>query len=153
MNTKFIGAIIGIIAVALIGGIIVFALRQSAPEAAPLPDGQGAGQQEAAPEQAPVTNQNGSSDTSTGEEVTEVGIVDFAFQPADITVKRGTTVTWTNTDAIRHDVTSSDGIENGPQSELLAQGESYSFTFDEVGEFTYYCSPHPYMEGKVTVVE
>lgn len=81
----------------------------------------------------------------------EVAIEDFAFTPATITVKKGTTVTWTNKDSVSHTVTGdSDG---GPDSELFGNGESYSFTFNAVGTFAYHCAPHPQMTGTVIVTE
>lgn len=82
-----------------------------------------------------------------------VNIVDFSFNPETLTVKKGTTVTWTNKDEARHDVTPDDPSEAFKGSELLGQGETYSFTFDTVGTYSYYCSPHPYMKASVKVVE
>jgi amicyanin len=82
-----------------------------------------------------------------------VEIKDYAFGPANISVKAGTKVTWTNQDAVQHDVVSDEGVTNGPQSELLAKGDTYSFTFDKAGTYTYHCGPHPYMKGTVTVTE
>jgi nitrite reductase (NO-forming) len=74
--------------------------------------------------------------------------------PADysvnvLTVKVGTTVTWSNDDAGQmHTVTSVDGeFDSG----FLDTGASWSYTFDEVGEFEYYCLPHPWMRAKVVV--
>ncbi len=81
---------------------------------------------------------------------TEVEIEDFAFQSDALTVKVGTTVVWTNKDKVAHTVTSDAGLFD---SGLFAKGESFSFTFTEVGVFSYYCIPHPYMKGTVTVVE
>ena len=81
-----------------------------------------------------------------------VEIKNFDFTPANITVKKGTKVTWTNRDSVEHTVTETDG-KTGPGSQLLAQGESYSFTYDTAGTFAYDCMPHPYMKGTVTVTE
>lgn len=81
----------------------------------------------------------------------EVEIEDFAFRPANIIVKKGTTVTWTNKDDSAHTVTADGG--SGPNSELFGRGQSYSYTFNETGEFSYFCKPHPYMKGKVTVTD
>ena len=84
--------------------------------------------------------------------VNTVKIVDMAFSPQNITVKRGTKVTWTNNDTVAHDVTETDS-KDGPKSGTLNTGESYSFTFDTVGTFKYHCSIHPSMTGTVTVTE
>lgn len=81
-----------------------------------------------------------------------VTIANFAFSPADITVKKGTTVTWTNKDSAAHTVTETDG-KAGPASSDLPQGKSYSFTYDTVGTFAYHCSIHPDMIGTVTVTD
>lgn len=89
--------------------------------------------------------------STTPEATSSVSIENYAFTPANITVKKGTKVTWTNKDSVQHDVMSDSGNElAGP---LLAKGETYSHTFDTVGTFSYHCSPHPYMKGTVTVTE
>lgn len=96
------------------------------------------------------TNQ---SATSTQPQATnKVTIANFAFSPANITVKKGTTVTWTNQDSIAHTVTETDG-KSGPNSSDLAKGKSYSFTYNTAGTFKYNCSIHPEMVGTVTVTE
>lgn len=74
--------------------------------------------------------------------------------PADysvnvLTVPVGTTVTWTNEDpGMMHTVSSVDGLF---ESGFLNEGESWSYTFDEPGEFEYFCQPHPWMRAKVIV--
>jgi plastocyanin len=77
-----------------------------------------------------------------------VSIVDFAFQPASIQVAAGSTVTWTNTGAATHTVTSDSGAFD---SGNVAPGASFSHTFDTAGTFTYHCSIHPQMTGTVVV--
>jgi plastocyanin len=79
---------------------------------------------------------------------TAVRIANFTFAPATITVRPGTTVTWTNDDDIPHTVTATNG---GFRSKVLDTGNSYSFTFTKAGEFQYFCSIHPHMTGKVIV--
>ncbi|MBC7582052.1 cupredoxin family copper-binding protein [Aeromicrobium sp.] len=95
-----------------------------------------------------------SSMGTTGDTATSksIEIKSYAFNPASITVKKGTRVTWTNQDAVKHNVVT-DTEGKGPNGELLAKGESFSYTFDEVGTFNYHCTPHPYMKAKVTVTE
>ncbi|MBT8249123.1 MAG: multicopper oxidase domain-containing protein [Acidimicrobiia bacterium] len=64
-------------------------------------------------------------------------------------VKVGTTVTWTQDDtAMIHTVTSVDGIFD---SGFMNPGDTWSYTFDEPGEFEYLCTPHPWMRAKVIV--
>jgi len=82
-----------------------------------------------------------------------VTIKDMAFAPGDITIKKGTTVTWTNQDTVGHDVTPVKPTSEFKQSEMLSKGESYSVTFNTVGTFAYFCTPHPFMKAQVTVTE
>jgi len=96
--------------------------------------------------------QKSTNDSSQSTATNQVSISDFAFSPANITVKKGTTVTWTNHDSVAHTVVETDG-KTGPQSSSLANGKSYSFTFNTTGTFKYNCSIHPEMVGTVTVTE
>jgi plastocyanin len=79
-----------------------------------------------------------------------VYIQDFAFSPATLKVKKGTTVTWTNKDAVAHSAVADSGKW---KSDLLSQNGTYSHTFDTVGKFTYHCGPHTYMKGTIEVTE
>jgi plastocyanin len=96
----------------------------------------------------------GSSSSSQASSSTSnsVTIENFAFSPASITVKAGTTVTWTNKDSATHTVTETDS-QTGPNSGDLATGKSYSFKFDTAGTYKYHCSIHPDMTGTVTVTQ
>ncbi len=91
-----------------------------------------------------------SGSTTTPVAANAVTIKGYAFTPKTLAVKKGTTVTWTSEDIAKHTVTGKNG---GPASALLAQGESYSYTFDTVGTFEYFCEPHPYMTASVEVTE
>ena len=85
----------------------------------------------------------------TGGSGSAVTIQDFAFKPADLSVKVGTTVTWTNKDSAGHSVKWDDGTT---PSSNLANGQTYPRTFDAAGTFTYICGVHgASMSGKVTV--
>jgi plastocyanin len=79
----------------------------------------------------------------------EVSMEGIAFNPAEVTVKVGDTVTWTNNDSVDHDVTGDD-FESGDAGGL-ASGDTFEHTFDEAGTFDYVCTVHPGMEGTVTV--
>lgn len=103
----------------------------------------------------------------TNQSNVQMDIKDFKYAQANIKIKAGTTVTWTNQDTMEHDVMAQhdhsgeahDGLSHHEVdsdafgSALLAKGESYSFTFTEPGVEAYHCSPHPYMKGSVTVIE
>lgn len=78
----------------------------------------------------------------------EVKIDNFAFGPQSLTVKVGTTVTWTNRDDIPHTVVSSDGVF---KSKARDTDESFSYKFDKAGTYSYFCSLHPKMTGQVVV--
>jgi len=71
-----------------------------------------------------------------------------AFDPAYVSVPAGTTITWVNRDRELHTVTSDIGLFNG---ELTPRG-SFAFTFAEPGVYFFYCQPHDWMIGEVTVV-
>ena len=81
---------------------------------------------------------------------TTVTIQNFAFSPSTMVVHTGTTITWKNADSVAHTVTETDGRQ-GPDSASLDPGQSYSFTFKDVGTYHYHCSIHPEMTGTITV--
>jgi plastocyanin len=78
----------------------------------------------------------------------EVKIDNFSFGPATLTVAVGTTVTWTNRDDIPHTVVSADDPKVF-KSKVLDTDEKFSYTFAKAGTYSYYCSIHPKMTGKV----
>jgi plastocyanin len=84
---------------------------------------------------------------ASAEEVV-VHIENFTFNPAEITVKPGTTVTWDNADDIPHSI-----VEDNTKfrSVALDSSEKFSMTFVDVGEIDYFCGLHPHMKGKVFV--
>lgn len=77
-----------------------------------------------------------------------VRIVDFAYQPDILTVSAGTMVTWTNSGRAPHTTTADAGAWD---SGILSAGQSFSFTFDTPGTFTYHCDVHPFMTGTIVV--
>jgi plastocyanin len=78
----------------------------------------------------------------------QVNIDGFAYVPATLTVKVGTTVTWTNRDEEPHTVASSDGSFHSPG---MGTGATFTHTFSAAGTFDYVCSIHPMMHGTVVV--
>ena len=80
--------------------------------------------------------------------ITEIKIDNFSFGPQTVTVAVGATVTWTNRDDIPHTVVSTDGVF---KSKVRDTDEKFSYTFDKAGTYSYYCSVHPKMTGKVVV--
>ncbi|MGH3548019.1 MAG: cupredoxin domain-containing protein [Pseudonocardiaceae bacterium] len=77
-----------------------------------------------------------------------VSITNFAFSPAIVTVKAGTTVTWTNRDQDSHTATAMSGPFHSP---TLNTGDSYHYTFTTPGRFEYLCTIHPFMTATVVV--
>ncbi|MDQ3985472.1 MAG: cupredoxin domain-containing protein [Actinomycetota bacterium] len=74
-----------------------------------------------------------------------VSAVDDAFDPPEVQISKGDSVTWTNDGDADHTATASDGsFESGN----LDPGESFTQTFDEAGEFPYYCEYHGTAEGE-----
>ena len=78
----------------------------------------------------------------------EVKIDNFTFNPQQITVKAGDTVTWTNHDDIPHTVTSKTMVF---RSKAMDTDDKFSFTFATPGKFDYFCSLHPHMTGTIVV--
>lgn len=99
-----------------------------------------------------TTSANGNPQSSQAQSSGSVTIQNFAFSPASLTVKKGTTVTWTNKDSAGHTVQETDG-QSGPMSGTLSNGQSYNFTFNTAGTFHYHCTIHPSMTGTVTVTD
>jgi plastocyanin len=87
-----------------------------------------------------------------GDEVM-VSMENFVFVEDRIEVSVGTTVTWTNADSTRHTVTSgADDTADGVfDSDDIEAGGTFSHTFEEAGEFAYFCDIHPTMTGVVVV--
>ena len=79
---------------------------------------------------------------------TTVKIDNFSFTPADVTVPVGSSVKWINHDDIPHTVVSND---KAFKSKALDTDEAFTFTFDKPGTYTYFCSIHPKMTGKIVV--
>lgn len=121
MNNKIV--IGGILAVIVIGGLFYFSKNQYQPSP------------------QPTTQQ---SRTTT--ESNTVTIQNFLFNPATLTVKQGTKVTWTNQDSAPHRIKS-----DTFNSSDLNQGDKFEFTFDKKGSFDYVCGIHPSMLGKIIV--
>ena len=77
-----------------------------------------------------------------------IHIENFTFNPPELTVKPGTTVTWINADDIPHSV-----VEEKAKfrSHVLDSDERFSTTFADAGELSYFCGLHPHMRGKIIV--
>ena len=79
----------------------------------------------------------------------DVGIDNFTFNPQKLTVKAGTTVTWTNRDDIPHGIAATGNVFK--RSNALDTDDHYSFTFTTPGTYQYFCYLHPHMTGTIVV--
>lgn len=118
----------------------------AAPEQAPSAPTTTPAPQSTPAQQGSSHHESGHHDSATAE-TKRVPIVDFTFQPADLTVPVGTTVVWTQRDQSTHTVDFDDGTQSGD----MAKGDTYRRTFTEPGTYPYICFYHPDMTGKVTV--
>lgn len=78
---------------------------------------------------------------------------DSCYIPSKIVIKQGNSVTWVNEDVAFHSVTS--GYYDEP-SEIFDSGyldpeESFTFVFENIGIYDYFCTLHPWMKGQVIV--
>jgi plastocyanin len=79
---------------------------------------------------------------------TQIQVDNFSFGPAMLTVPANSTVTWINKDDVPHVIASNDGLF---KSKALDTDDKYSYTFTKAGTYSYYCSIHPKMVGKIVV--
>jgi plastocyanin len=93
----------------------------------------------ASPQASPATG-SGKSES--------VAITNLAFDPASLTISVGTTVTWTNHEAIPHTATADDGSFD---SGMMNEGDTFEFTFGSPGTFGYSCAIHPNMTATIDV--
>ena len=167
MNKKLIaGAVVVVAVVAIVGGTALMKNNDTTKNNSNSGKSESTSQDKSSSSSGSKTSSNGSTSGengmnmqqsgggtsgSTGDAVatSKVTIKDFAFSPATIKVKAGTTVTWTNQDSTQHTVTVDSGV--GPRSQPLDNGDSYSYTFAQSGTYTYKCTFHPNMTGKVIV--
>jgi len=91
------------------------------------------------------------------EATTNVSISDQGFTPLSVTIASGTKVTWTNNGAMTHTVTSIAGLTDDAltydplDSQEIAPGASFEYTFSQPGIFHYRCALHPAMKAMVIV--
>jgi plastocyanin len=85
---------------------------------------------------------------ATTAQAVQVVMKNRAYDPQQVTVKVGDTVSWVNQDSPNHDVVADNGEF---KSELFGNGGSFSFTFTKAGTYPYHCSIHPGMVGTVIV--
>ena len=113
--------------------------------------------QPAAPPSTPTTP--GTNPMSPAAE--QVSIMEYAYSPQSVSIKVGTSVTWTNNGTLAHTATSDGGAFNSGQIGAATGGGaygggtapgSYTVTFSSAGTYAYHCANHPtQMSGTITV--
>ena len=113
-------------------------------------------------------NAGTSKSGSSGDDATDIAVVNIAYDPASIEIDAGTSIRWLNEDeGVRHTVTSGLPGDNGvpgvsegepPKPDGVFDGDlpdassGFTFTFDEPGTYAYFCRVHPSMTGEVIVI-
>lgn len=102
---------------------------------------------------------------SSSSPAVRVEIKNLQFVPSEVAIPAGTTIKWINLDTVDHDVTSGLSV-NGRKARGLKQtrfpdkrfasglfgtDKTFSVTFDEPGEYLYYCNIHPFMVARIKV--
>ena len=92
-----------------------------------------------------------SADTVSVKMGTDGGML--KFEPATVTIKEGDTVKWENNKMSPHNVVFENAADKSHKNLVFSPGEGYESTFNEAGEYSYYCEPHrgAGMVGKVVV--
>jgi manganese oxidase len=93
-----------------------------------------------------------SAPAASGKSAT-VEMKNIQFNPKTLTVSKGTTVTWKNSDSVAHDVTKQTGP--GPKFQSgtgdIGSGGTFKTTFNDPGTIKYECTVHPGMTGTIVV--
>lgn len=92
---------------------------------------------------------SGSAPSTAGGEEVQVDMVDIKFDPADVTVKAGQKIVWTNKDDVQHDADATSGADFN--TELVGKGGTVEWVAEGSGKIDYVCSVHPSMTGTITV--
>ncbi len=81
----------------------------------------------------------------------EIGMKGLQFEPRDVTVKVGATITWKNLEDVGHNVVAEEGADF--ESDTFGKGGTYEFKAEKAGSVKYVCTIHPGMQGTITVEE
>jgi plastocyanin len=116
--------------------------------------GCGSSKPKTSPSTAPATGTSTSPSSGATPSPVKIAYRNIMISPATVTIKAGTTVTWSDFDstATPHNV----AVQSGPQtftSPTLGMGSTFTFKFSRPGVYSYICTFHPtLMIGKITVV-
>ena len=93
----------------------------------------------------------GAKPAPSGGSAVKVDMKDVAYVPMEVTVKKGGTITWTNSDAFPHTVTKESGPGPKFDSGNIGDGESFKQKFTVAGKIDYFCEIHSNQKGTITV--
>ncbi|OGJ48230.1 hypothetical protein A2344_01160 [Candidatus Peregrinibacteria bacterium RIFOXYB12_FULL_41_12] len=96
----------------------------------------------------PTASIDAPTSDNTGAQSYSVNISGYAFDPAELTIVAGDSVTWTNLDSVAHSI-----VADSFSSDNFSTNESFTYTFDATGVYEYFCGPHPNMTGIITVTK
>lgn len=82
---------------------------------------------------------------------TVIAIKALIFQPAEVRIRTGGTVTWVNCETEGFEAHTTTADQGEWSSPIMIAGDLFSHTFPQPGRFTYHCAPHPFMTGTVVV--
>ena len=102
---------------------------------------------------APAQTSEPSGGSARAVMAAEVDIDQFKYDPPEVTVKAGGTVTWTNREQAPHTATTSEGQPAEFDTGTLEMGDSKKVTLSKPGTYTYVCSFHAFMKARVVVTE
>jgi len=97
-----------------------------------------------------ITMQASTANAPATQPTANVQIDNFKFQPKELTISAGTTVTWKNADDVPHTASSTDDPQTF-DSGALDTDDKFSFTFKKPGKYAYFCKVHPHMTGVIIV--
>ena len=149
-KTGIIALLIVIVAIFTIGvvGFVTTSPKKSAVEVTPGPTIQENVASPAAVATPQPSSALPSEEATPSAQRVEVIISNLSFQPASITVGKGSVIVWRNQDTVAHTVTAEDGSFN---SGTIVEGDTFEQRFDKVKIYTYSCSIHPEMKGTIIV--
>ncbi len=137
----------------MVGQIIVGDISAETQMMAPTPEPEVMEETEVMEEPEVMEPFSGTISVPSGSSAPGCDETNECFIPADVSINVGETVTWSNDDSAAHTVTS--GVPGAADdvfdSSLFMAGTTFSHTFDEAGEYDYFCLVHPWMTGKVQV--
>lgn len=102
-------------------------------------------------EQTTTTETTDTSQGGTAQKTAAVDIVDNDYEPVDVTIAKGGTITWTNAGNAPHTVTKESGPGGDFDSSTVNPGDTFEQKFDTAGTIEYVCTIHPGQAGTVTV--